>query len=166
MSASALTVTRSKRDSPEPSAMRTPASRTPASRSVERTIRAPAAVDPGSATVAPRPFSTISATKLSESAFIRGTTFASRWERSKAIGSASAGARPSPARPVTAMPRARSDSVSALAAAAAEPLLPANGTSATESAESGLDSMPTYDGFQPSASRRESKYVSSPKTRP
>ena len=52
------------------------------------------------------------------------------------------GARPEPARPVTAMPRASSASVSARAAAAAEALTPANWSPATESADSGRDSIP------------------------
>ena len=46
ISTSARTVERSKRESPDPSAMRTPASGTPASASVARTTRAPAALEP------------------------------------------------------------------------------------------------------------------------
>ena len=133
---------RSKRESPDPSAMRTPANETPASDRVERTTRAPAAVDPRGAMVAPSSFSTISATKLSESAFRRRTTIASGSERSKTIESASAGARPDLARPVTAMPRRRSASVNAEAAAEAEPFAPTNSTPATARAESGRDSIP------------------------
>jgi hypothetical protein len=96
-----------------------------ARRRVERTTLVPAAVDPRSAVVVPSSLSTISATKLSESAFIRGTTFASFWDRSNVMGTASDGARPAAARPVTAMPRASRASVSARAAAAAEPFTPA-----------------------------------------
>ena len=117
----------------------------------------------------PRPssFSTISATKLSLSAFIRWTTFASRCERSKAIGSGSRGSTSLyPARPRDRDAASSSATASAVAAAAAEPFAPANWQRRRrESAESGGDSMPSNYGFQPSASRRESKYVSSPKTR-
>ena len=67
------------------------------------------------------PSSTISATKLSLSAFISGRMFASSGRGRTRWATASVGARPAPARPVTAMPRASSASVRARAAAAAEP---------------------------------------------
>ena len=76
---------RSKRESPDPSAMRTPASATPASASVARTTRAPAVLEPRESTVDPSSFNTISATKLSLSASIRRTTATSCSERSKAM---------------------------------------------------------------------------------
>ena len=62
---SSRAVTRSSRERPEPSAIRTPASGTPAARRSRRDHPAPAAVVPRPTRLAPIAFSTISAVKLS-----------------------------------------------------------------------------------------------------
>ena len=93
------------------------------------------------------------------------TTDASGSERSRASGRASSGARPVRARPVTTTPRRSRACVNAVAAAAAEPLAPRDSAPSTESAESARDSRPRNPGFQPGASRRASKCVSSPSDR-
>jgi hypothetical protein len=105
-----------------------------------RTTCAPDAVEPRSANVAPISFKTILATKLSLSAVISGRMCSRRCERSKAMGKESAGARPAPGRPSTAIPRLFSASINARAAAAADPFTPANESPPTESADSGRDS--------------------------
>ena len=63
--ASSRAVTRSSRERPDPSAMRTPATGTPALRRSRRTTSAPAAVVPWPTACKPIAFSTISAVKLS-----------------------------------------------------------------------------------------------------
>ena len=163
---SARAVRRSRRESPDPSTMRTPATGTPATRSSSRTTRAPAALEPIPSTLAPSSLRSISDTKLSLSRFILLTIATSGSERSWASGRPFAGARPVVIRPATVTPRRASASLNERAAAPAEPFGPARSRSSTESAESGGDSRPRKDGFQPGASRLESKWRSSATTWP
>ena len=115
----------------------------------------------------PSSLSTISATKLSLSRFSRRTRTRRASELSRARGRAVRCCAPRPGRPGHGDSRAaRARHVSACAAILAEPFAVRTGRSTTVSADSGLDSIPRYDGFHPGASRRASKWLSSPSTRP
>ena len=116
---SALAVSRSSCERPEPSTIRTPASGIEASPSSFITTAAPAAEVPMFICTAPSSFSSISAVKLSLSRFIQRTIDCSAADSTEASVTASSPATPSVARPGTATPALRSAARNASAAASA-----------------------------------------------
>jgi hypothetical protein len=140
---SARAVTRSSRDSPEPSTIRAPESGTPAAARSRRTIEAPVAVEPMPAPSAPIAFSTISAVKLSLSAFISRSSTDNLCERMLASSVVFARARPTTASRAS-IPCARSiwSKSAAAARAGSRASWGPRHARLTTSAESGADSSP------------------------
>ena len=107
---SAAAVTRSWRDRPEPSTIRTPASGTPRAASSRRMTMQPALVVPAPRIAAPRCLTSISAKKLSLILFMRRTIAVMTRERTTASVVEPAGALPRAALPPTEIP-ARDESL-------------------------------------------------------
>jgi hypothetical protein len=99
---SAVAVSRSSDERPEPSTIRMPATGIRAAFISSSTTRAPRALVPTRPSRVPRCFSTISAVKLSLSRFIARAILERRTEWSLARSSAVAGVVPSPGGPSTA----------------------------------------------------------------